>query len=142
MKKIIKNKVYNTDTAKKIAEYDNGLGYNDLRYYSETLYQKKTGEYFLYGEGNASSKYAFSIGNNNWTSGWEIIPIYFESARNWAEENLTAEQYESIFGEIPEDHSKHIITISISASTLEKAKRDAARSQTSLSTYIESKLNQ
>lgn len=40
MKKIIKNRVYDTSTAKKIGEFSNGLSYSDFDYLRETLYRK------------------------------------------------------------------------------------------------------
>ena len=62
MKKIIKGKVYDTDTAQKVAEYSNNYPRSDLHFYEEELYRKKTGEFFLYGSGNAASKYSRSCG--------------------------------------------------------------------------------
>ena len=46
MKKIINGKMYNTDTARKVASCEHGDGPRDFRYYSESLYCKRTGEYF------------------------------------------------------------------------------------------------
>ena len=51
MRKIINNKVYDTDTATWIGLSDNGHEYNDSAYSGETLYRKRTGEHFLHGEG-------------------------------------------------------------------------------------------
>lgn len=61
MKKIINNKLYNTDTANSLIYWYNDLPSNDGYYYAEELYIKKTGEYFLYGEGGALSPYAAMI---------------------------------------------------------------------------------
>ena len=47
MKKIINGKKYDTETAKWLGDYWNGLGGNDFKKLFETLYQKKTGDYFL-----------------------------------------------------------------------------------------------
>ena len=55
MKKIINHKMYNTETAERLASSSNGYGYDDFRYMEEQLYRKKTGEFFLYGEGGALS---------------------------------------------------------------------------------------
>ena len=44
MKKIINNLLYNTETAKNLGDYWNGLPSNDFSYCCETLYQKRTGE--------------------------------------------------------------------------------------------------
>ena len=100
MKKIIDGKMYNTETAEKIWHYDNGeTGFD---WCEETLYQKKTGEFFLYGEGGARSRYAESAGNGFWGSGSRIIPLREDEARAWAEGCLTGEEYEEIFGEVEE----------------------------------------
>ena len=45
MKKIINNKLYNTQTATMLASYDNHCLPNDFHYVEETLYRKKTGEF-------------------------------------------------------------------------------------------------
>ena len=45
MKKIINGKTYNTETAKEISEWSEGV-YRDFTYIGETLYRKRTGEYF------------------------------------------------------------------------------------------------
>lgn len=55
MKKIINGKKYDTDTAKEVGYSNNGLLSTDIDYIEETLYQKKTGEFFLYGEGGCKN---------------------------------------------------------------------------------------
>ena len=57
MKTIINGRMYDTETAEKIAGWDNGIYGRDFRSCEETLYKKKTGEYFIYGSGGADSKY-------------------------------------------------------------------------------------
>lgn len=101
MKKIIRGKMYNTETAKGLASYIY-LGPSDFNYFEETLYKKKTGEYFLFGKGNAASKYAVSEGSNSWSSGWDIIPISESKARSWMESYCDADEYIAVFGE-PEE---------------------------------------
>ena len=58
MKKIINGKMYNTETAKEIGSWNNGRYRSDFYYVGETLYKKKTGELFVFGEGGAASRYA------------------------------------------------------------------------------------
>lgn len=137
MKKIINGKVYDTDTAQTVCIWDNGV-YGDINSVSETLYRKRTGEFFLHGEGGARTQYAMSTGDNCWSSGSKIIPLSWDAAREWAEEHMTSEEYESVFGKVIEDDSKMVITLSISASSVELAKRAAAQAGISLSAYIES----
>lgn len=138
MKKIINGKVYDTDTARSVGMCENGRSVNDFEWCAEFLYQKRTGEFFLNGIGNCNSKYAESTGNNSWTSGWKIIPLTYEAAREWAEEHLTADDYEAIFGAVVEDDTRKLVTLSMSVTAIEKAKRATLQAGMSLSAYIES----
>lgn len=137
MKKIINGKVYDTTVAVKIAEWCNNRWDDNLYYCTEDLYRKRTGEFFLHGEGGPMSKYAESRGNNSWCGGAKIIPLSYESAQEWAEEHLSADEYEAIFGEVVEDESRTYITIYISNAAIERAKRAASQKGVSLSGYIE-----
>lgn len=101
MKKIINGKKYDTDTAKEIGYWNNGLLYSDFCYIEETLYKKKTGEFFLYGIGGVMTKYAVNNGNNS-MSGKAIIPLTEDEAKKWAEDHLTVGEYEEVFGEVEE----------------------------------------
>ena len=137
MKKIINGKMYDTDTAKWMASWSDGLSFRDFTHVEETLYQKRTGEFFLHGAGGPASRYAVSSGQNSWSGGEKIIPLSWEAARKWAEEHLDADGYEAIFGPVAEDDSRAVVTMSLSAGALEKAKRAAAQAGISLSAYIE-----
>lgn len=101
MKKIINGKKYNTDTAVIIGYHSNGYYSNNFNYVEESLYRKKTGEFFLHGEGGAMTKYAKSSGDN-WGYGEMIIPLTEQEARSWAEKNLDCDEYENAFGEVAE----------------------------------------
>ena len=141
MKKIINGKKYDTDTAKEAGSYQKGYG-RDLSYYREELYRKKTGEYFLFGEGGPATKYAEAEGQNSWTGGERIMPMTYDEAREWAEKHLEADEYEAIFGEIVEDDGagKQVVSISVSPAKWEAAKRKAAKMGVGISEYIESLL--
>lgn len=102
MKKIINGKKYNTETAKAVGYWSNNYSYRDFNYCEETLYQKRTGEFFLYGNGGAMSKYSQSCGQNSWCGGENIIPMTENAAKKWAEKHLTTDEYEEIFGEVEE----------------------------------------
>ncbi|MCW6663966.1 hypothetical protein NHG23_08725 [Aerococcaceae bacterium NML190073] len=129
MRKIIQNKVYDTETAKEIGYFRTNYGMSDFRHYEETLYKKRTGEYFLHGEGNGMSKYADSYGDMR-GPGKTIVPLTFEEAREWAERKLEAEEYESEFG-TPEEGFTDIHTQIPNelADKLEKAKSETGKSQ-------------
>ncbi len=137
MKKIINGKSYDTETAKAVGEWSNSGSWRDFSHMEETLYRKKTGEYFLYGEGGPMTKYAESAGQNAWSGGSKIIPLSHENARQWAEEHLDADEYEAIFGEVEEDDSKQYATFRLTASTLEALRRRASEAEKGLSEYLE-----
>lgn len=99
MKKIINNLVYDTNTAKDVGEWSNGYSVSDFKHVYETLYRKRTGEYFLHGQGGPMSKYAVKTGSNSWSGGEKIIPLEYESARKWAEDKLDADDYIAEFGD-------------------------------------------
>lgn len=130
MKKIINGKLYNTETATEKGYWCNSSNSRDLDFCSETLYLKKTGEFFLHGEGGAMSKYSESLGNNSWGGGEKIIPLTYDSAKDWAEENLGAVEYEEIFGAVVEDESQTALTVRVSvtaAETLKRISRESGR---------------
>ena len=56
MKKIIKGKTYNTDTAVKLAHRTFGV-FGDPAGYEEILYETRKGLKFVYGVGGAESPY-------------------------------------------------------------------------------------
>lgn len=101
MKKIINGKKYDTETAALICEHDNGRIRTDFYFYKEWLYKKKTGEFFIYKEGNAASCVAemqngFSVG------GRRINPISEAEAMDFVEKYGTTEDYENLWGEVEE----------------------------------------
>lgn len=118
MRKIIGGKVYDTDTAQKIADYWNGLGGNDFRNISEDLYLKRTGEYFLYGEGGPMTRYAVHNGNSS-SEGSRIIPLTEAEAKEWVEANDNS-KYEAIFGEIDEGEERLPLSILVTKAQREK----------------------
>ncbi len=142
MKKIINGKVYDTDKAKELGTYANAGSWRDFSHLEETLYRKKTGEYFLHGEGGPATKYAKAVDQNSWSGGERIMPMTYDEAREWAEEHLEADEYEAIFGEIVEDDGagKQVVSISVSPAKWEQAKRKAAQAGMGISEYIESLL--
>ena len=143
VKKIIGGKKYDTSTAQELASWKSSRGVRDFYYYEETLYRKRTGEFFLHGVGNAASKYAKRIEMNTWSGGEEIVPLSYDAAQEWAESHLNADDYEKIFGEVSEDdEEKKVTTITLSASTLEKAKRLAGKEGVFLSELIERLVNE
>lgn len=135
MKKIINGKVYDTETAQVLGSWSN-MSDRSFERIDETLYRKRTGEFFLHGEGGPMSRYAVQIEQNSWRGGEKITPLSWDDARAWVESHLNSEDYERIFGPVSEDGSRVAVNLSISASSLELARRAAAQSGVSLSSYI------
>ena len=137
MKKVINGKVYDTATAKKVASWYSSYARNDFHYYEEELYQKKTGEFFLYGEGNAASPYSKSCGQNEWCGSEKIIPMTYAEAQKWAEEHLDGDDYCEIFGEPDESSESVTLGIQVSAAAAAKLKREAAKNGITQSAQLE-----
>lgn len=102
MKRVINGKRYDTDTATRVHAHDNGAQVNDFHYYSEDLYQKKTGEFFLLKEGGAMSPAGRSLPDGGMGWGEDLYPLTDSEARQWAERNMDADKYEAIWGPVPE----------------------------------------
>lgn len=131
MKKIINGKRYDTEKAEYIGEasYSNP---GDFNYWSEQLYRKRTGEFFLYGEGGPSSKYAVRVELNSWSGGEKLVPISYDEAKEWAEQYMEADKYEEIFG-VVEDLSRTAITLSVPMAAADMLRREAAKTGKSIS---------
>ncbi len=132
MKKIISNKVYDTSTAKWIAAADLGEP-GSLDYAREVLYQKKTGEYFLHGEGGPRTKYAHATDNNGWAGGEKILPLTYQAAQQWVRENLSEDEAQKLQA-VPEDDVR--INAVLPAGTAAKLRRMASEQETSLTAIL------
>lgn len=107
MKKIINGKKYDTNTAKVIHRETNGKFQNDCWYAAETLYKKKTGEYFLEIERGGYSRFviAYTEQDPHYTTlriHAGIMPLSEREAKEWSEEAMTGSEYEELFGEVGE----------------------------------------
>lgn len=91
MKKIINNKKYDTETAKKICVHDY---YNNGNLCSwDVIYRKKTGEFFLCHRTN---------GQNCWDLREYIEPLTEEDAKEKCQCWMDGDAYEEAFGEVEE----------------------------------------
>lgn len=108
MKKIIHGKMYDTETARLIKAEDSDSMY-------PSLYRKRTGEYFLGGEG--------------------IEPLTYAQAKEWAEIAMTAEEYETEFGKVTEGELAHL-HISLPADVADRIRKTAAQEGISVSECI------
>ena len=137
MKKVIRGRLYDTEKAVLVGEfYDKAMPEEDLSFYREELYRKRTGEYFLYGRGNAGSKY--SVWRGSTASGTEkIIPLSYQQARQWAEENLSPEEYEKEFGFPERNDDKTIMSFNLKIGNIEKLKVISAKQDKPMSSIID-----
>ncbi len=126
MKKVINGKLYDTDTAKFLGDFDNGKFTNDFSYLYEGLYQKRTGEHFLHCVGGELTTYHGSL----------IKPLTYEEAKKWAEEHLTGDEYVAIFGEPGEDDNARL-SLHLSAAAVARLKREAAIRGWTISAVVE-----
>ena len=91
MNKIINGKKYDTETATEVCEHEN---YNNGNLCSwDTIYCKKTGEFFLYHGTN---------GQDLWDNKRYIQPLTEEEAKEKCQEWMTGDEYEAFFGEVSE----------------------------------------
>lgn len=125
MERIIKGqRRYNTETAKVQAQFSTGEASTPF-WYMETLYRKKSGEYFLHGIGQIYSKYGKVI-NGKRVKGEEIIPLTYEEAKDWASKHLPPTEYDFLFGKIIKI-GKYPCHLMLPASTAEKLRRVASQ---------------
>lgn len=136
MRKVIKGKLYDTATATKVAEYENMADVRNFHWFCTTLYRKRTGEYFLHGEGGAMSPYGRSCGQNEWCGGESIRPLTYDDAREWAETYLNADEYEAEFG-IPDEDAEHDLHVIVSEAAWQSISRAATRDGATIRAIIE-----
>lgn len=135
MKKRINGLRYDTDTAKELARYSSPLPYTETGYYNEWLYKKRTGEYFLYGEGNPGSKWAEKVPyDNSYIAGADIQPLTFEQAQDWFEkannsdpELATDEVYDQEFGTLSNSNEAKAEKVQVKLYLNKLAKRKLER---------------
>ena len=101
MKKVIDNRMYNTETAAKLCAVDNGFPIDTYYYEIETLYRKINGEYFLVGEGGEISKYGTIVGSEV-QQGVQFIPLALGEAKKWVAEHFDGDTYVNLFGDVDE----------------------------------------
>lgn len=95
MRRIIDNKLYDTDKATLVAEHCEGYN-SDFYYICEALYIEKTGEWFLHGEGGRRTRYRDA------GEGGVIEPFAEDEAKDWLADKNFIDEYIRYFGE-PEE---------------------------------------
>lgn len=127
MKKVIANKLYDTEKATLVATYHDNTC-------AERLYRKRTGEFFIHGRGSSDNDdYAVWKGNRV-TGSEQIKPLTPKLAMAWAAKHLSRQQYDDIFGSGADDQK---VTISLSlpvgaVKTLKNAAAEQGRTASAL----------
>lgn len=137
MKKIINGKVYDTETAMLLARADHGTikdAYGAAC--KQALYRKKTGELFVHLE-SGTSPTLHSVLQSDYRQGRGIYPLTYEQAKKWAEDELSADDWEHIFGDPDEDSEDVALNLIISAAAAAKLKKAAAQNGISLRAQLE-----
>jgi hypothetical protein len=117
MRTVIKNKVYDTTTAAWIADYTHsGV--------TETLYRKKTGEYFAH----FFNERAEDTDKAGWRGKEKVVPYDFDTARAWGELRLDKARYKELFGGDTGESGSTVVSIRVSRATLAKMRK--AQSET------------
>lgn len=125
MRKILQNKVYDTDTASKIMsvtlEAERSRDKKDI--VTESLYRKRTGEFFLVREDMYGTK---------------VLPQTYNDAKAWGINNqMPQETIKSAFWESDSSPKKEALLISIPASMISRLRMEASSRNMSVSGLLE-----
>lgn len=99
MKTNINRKIYDTEAAQPLAIYINSQPEGSIFHFSEILYIKADGEYFLHGSGGSMTPYAKRYQSRCNASGEAIVPLTTDQAKTWLKQWCTCALYREIFGE-------------------------------------------
>ena len=88
MKKVIDGKLYNTETAEKVASWANNYNRGDFNRVDQDLYLTKKGNYFMHQKG--------PVGYNG--AVFKIVPFDdVIEAFEWASQKLSGDEVEELF---------------------------------------------
>ena len=99
MKKVIDGKVYNTETAELVHDWNNGRFPNDFKFREKQLYRTKKGNWFIKHLGGAMTDMAVSVGNNATGGSSDIEPISSKDAMKFLETHGGEEALEKYFAD-------------------------------------------
>lgn len=98
MKKIIDGKLYDTDKATLVVEWDNGYLSNDFNYEEESLYQTKNGNWFVHCSGGPNTSCAERCGSD-WCGGEDIAVLNENEVKKWLEDKNCTSKLLELFGD-------------------------------------------
>lgn len=85
MKKVINGKLYDTETAELIFEWNNGRYCTDFRHREKDLYRTKKGNWFIRHAGGPMTDMAVPTGSNATSGSEKIEPVSEEDAYRFLE---------------------------------------------------------
>ena len=91
MRQIIDRKVYDTDSAERIAKHGAIVDKGDFHALAETLYKDSNGEYFLHCQAGAATEYAEQTSNGT-TYGETLELLTKEEALDWCEKRAASSE--------------------------------------------------
>ena len=139
MKKMINGKRYDTETARYIGSCSSDYSVTNPRYFEESLYLKRTGEFFFFFLGGGMSRYATGV-SGSMTGNEKIIPISSEEARRWGKKHLEVEKYEEVF-ELEKEENV-LFSVLLPKSIYEELKNEAAGENVSMKEVVVKRLKQ
>ena len=102
MRRIIEGKAYDTETATMICDLSpTGYSRSDFKWEDTSLYRSPKGQFFIAGQGNASSRWAERIGENAMGGGEGMLLIDTDDAKRLVERHAPG-KWEAVFGEAEE----------------------------------------
>ena len=111
MKRIIRGKVYDTDTAKQI-------GKSDPKTLDGSLFLKKTGEFFIF-------------------RGDQITPLTIDAAKDWAAKHLDTNTFSGLFGPIRKDSARKYLHLYVAGDARELLQRRSREEGISMGEIVE-----
>jgi hypothetical protein len=84
MKKLIDGKLYDTESAERVALWRNVLDRTNFRYCREELYLSSGGRWFIYGTGGPKSKYSERTAGGR-SGGEDIRAVSEDEAFQWCQ---------------------------------------------------------
>ncbi len=136
MKTVINGKRYDTDKATAVASYESDADCIASQHVKETLYRKRTGEYFLHGHGGDASEYREYRGLNSWREGERIVPMTITEAEAWSERRLSEDERRSVFGGDDEDAEPVVIVVKLDGKHNAKLRRAAQERGISVTSMV------
>jgi hypothetical protein len=103
MKRIIDGKRYDTETAEKLHEWDNGIYGGDFKQHDEALYKTEKGAYFVHGTSGPMGPYSQNLGNGAKGGGEILSPMTEKEAFEWLTSHGGEEVAEKYFPNMIED---------------------------------------